>query len=135
MKKVENIRRGGVITVALVSVIKAMAFTAAALLLLTVFIAYKGMPESAAMVCIKAATFLCVFTAGLFTSRKMGKSGWLSGLVSGVIYVLAMALISFFILGSFRPDANTFKMLIISVLAGVLGGITGVNIKRKKKYF
>ena len=135
MKKVENIGNRGVVMTALLSVIKAMVLTAAALLLLTVFIAYKGMPESAASVCIKAATFLCVFAAGLFTSRKMRHSGWLSGLISGVIYVLAMLIISFFILGRFQPGANTVRMLIISVLAGILGGITGVNLKRKKKYF
>ena len=135
MKKVETIHRNGVFLIALFSVIKAMAFTAAALLLLTYFMAYKGMSDTAAGACIKAATFLCVFAAGLFTSRKMGRSGWLAGLISGVIYVLAMLLLGFFISGGFRLGANTFKMLIISVSAGVLGGITGVNLKRKKKYF
>ncbi len=135
MKNVQSIDNHGTLFTAFVTVLKAMLFTSAALLLLTAFIAYRGMPEGAVTPCVKAATFLCVFFAGLFTSRKIGHSGWLAGLISGSVYFAVMLILSFVLLGKAEIGADTVKMLIISVIAGVLGGITGVNLKRKKKYF
>ena len=135
MKNAQSVESSGTFITALIVVLKALLITAAALLLLTAFVALCGMPEGVIIPCARAATFLCVFSAGLFTSRKMRRGGYLSGIVSGLIYFVVMLILSFVLLGKFEIGANTLKMLVISVVAGVIGGITGVNLKRKKKYF
>lgn len=118
---------------ALKTVLKAMFFTAASLVLLTLFMAYGNMPDNISAACVKAAAFISVFAAGFFTAGKRSRAGWLSGLVAGVIYVVLMVIIGFLIFGDFALSGDTVKMFLLSILGSVLGGIFGVNIKRKKR--
>ena len=113
--------------------VKAMVFTAAALLLLTLFAAYGDIPDNTLSACVKAAAFISVFCAGLMVAGKRRKAGWLSGLVTGVIYVLVMIFAGFIIFGDFSLSADSVKMFFASIIGSVLGGIIGVNIKRKQK--
>ena len=131
MNRVET--GGSVFTAALATVLKAVLITALAMLVLAVFVTYGSVPEQAQNGCITAATVLSVFLAGFWTARKRKGAGWLSGLLAGVIYAVIMILAGYLMFGTFSAGAGTLKMLAVSVLSGVVGGIIGVNVRFKRK--
>ena len=74
----------------IIIVLIAIFFTIIALLLLTCFVAYGNIPDAAVSLCVKAATVISMFSAGFMTARKRRKSGIVSGVIAGSIYVLIM---------------------------------------------
>ena len=124
---------GNIFTIAFAVVLRAMLITAAALILLTLFISYGNVSDEVVSSCITAATFISVFAAGFMCGRKRSRSGWLSGLVAGGIYVLFMLLSGLIIFGDFGISWDTLKMFVLSALGSVVGGIFGVNFRKKRK--
>lgn len=133
MNRVETYHKGTVVLIALKTVVTAVAITAAALAVLALFVTFGSMSDAAVNGCITAATVLSVLLAGFFSARKKAGAGWLSGLVAGLIYVVLMLVIGFFVLDGMQIGADTFKMFLIAVLSGMTGGVLGVNIKAKRK--
>ena len=131
MNRVET--SGGIIVIALKTVIKAIVITALALAVLALFVAYGNVSEAAQSGCISAATVLSVLLAGFSAARKRAGAGWLSGLIAGIIYVVIMLLAGILIFGSFSVGADTLRMFALSIVSGVAGGILGVNFKGKRK--
>lgn len=130
--QVKTISEGNIFTHALGSVIKAMLITALALLILTLFMYYGNVSDSVSGACCTVATFMSVFCAGFMTARRKRCAGVLSGAVAGVMYVLIMLLSGGLIAGNFAITSETVKMLVISVFGSIVGGILGVNIKKRK---
>ncbi len=124
---------GNIFTVAFAVVVRAMLVTAAALMLLTLFVSYGNVSDEVISSCITAATFISVFSAGFMCGRKRSRSGWLSGLLAGGMYVLFMLFLGFIIFGDFGISWDTLKMFLLSVLGSVVGGIFGVNFRKKRK--
>lgn len=131
--KAENISSPNILFVALKTVIKAVVITVAALLILTLFVTYGDMSDAAVSGCITAATVISVFASGFFVSRSRPRSGWLSGLIAAAVYVLFILIIGFFVFDGISVGADTLKMLLVSAVSGVAGGIFGVNFKKKRK--
>lgn len=133
MNRAQTSYRGGVIGAALKTVLLAMVFTAVAILVLALFVTYGNVSGAATDGCITAATILSVLLAGFFTARKKAGAGWLSGLVAGLCYVTVMLIAGFLAFGGAQFGADTVKMLIIAVLSGMVGGIAGINFKKRRK--
>ncbi len=133
MKNAEVPASNSLVFQTLKTVAISMIFTAIAMLILAIFVTYGTMSEKTVSVCVTAATFICVFASGFAASSAMGKNGWLSGLVAGVIYVIVMLILGWITLGDSSLSNETTKMFIISIVSGVIGGITGINFKRKRK--
>lgn len=72
------------------------------------------------------------FFAGKITGRKLCNKGYLVGLVIGLITFLTITLLSL-ILGN-SLSINTIFHFVIILLSSIIGGITGVNYKKNKKY-
>jgi len=133
MKNAEIPVRGSMMLQTLKTVAVSMIFTAIALLILALFVTYGNMSEKAVSICVAAATFICVFASGFAASSAAGKNGWLSGLVAGIIYVIVMLVVGWITLGNSSVSNETVKMFIISIVSGIIGGIMGINFKRKRK--
>lgn len=63
-------------------------------------------------------------------SSKIKKNGIINGGVIGFIYILLIYLISSITGVGFSININSIIMIICAVLAGMVGGIIGVNIKK-----
>lgn len=92
------------------------------------------MPDSSIQVLGPAAGLISVFIGGFVAALKNKKSGMLTGVFTGlavfaVLFVLSMIFrngdTEFFSL-------KTLLTLISILLAGMLGGVVGVNIKRRR---
>jgi putative membrane protein (TIGR04086 family) len=72
-----------------------------------------------------AAALLGGFSAG----RRATGSGWMHGALSGAVLVLAVAAIMG-IASGFPPAGALLRLLGVAMVAGALGGIAGVNLRR-----
>lgn len=71
---------------------------------------------------------------GSYIALRIIKAGGLAwGIISGFIFFLII-LIAGFISSTETLSSNTFFKLLISVICGALGGVFGVNKKKKVRY-
>ncbi len=82
-----------------------------------------------ATVSVAAGCFVSSFTGG----KKIGKKGYLFGLLNGGAVFIIITLIALIVSG-WSFSLNTVFHLVILVMASVAGGILGVNKIRNKKY-
>ena len=72
------------------------------------------------------------FIASRYTSNKIGDKGYLIGLTIGIIVFIVITSLSLIVGNSL--SLNTLFHFIIILLASTVGGITGVNQNKHKKY-
>ena len=85
------------------------------------------MPMSTA--CVGFGAFASGFTA----SKINGKNGFMIGLFSGAVLYVLFLLVSLIVSGGAISLVSFFR-LIIMLVCSAIGGIVGINFKRKKKY-
>ncbi|MBP3706387.1 MAG: TIGR04086 family membrane protein [Clostridia bacterium] len=73
------------------------------------------------------------FFAAIYTSKNIGRKGYLVGLIIGIIVFVMVTLISL-IITSDGFSYNTLFHFIIILLSSVSGGIMGVNKNKKTRY-
>ncbi len=72
------------------------------------------------------------FVASKVASKKIGNKGYVTGGIIGTVVFLIITILSL-IFGN-NLSLNTFFHFIIIMLSSLVGGISGVNAKSKKKY-
>lgn len=75
---------------------------------------------------------LGAFLAGYIASRAIGRKGLVIGLVSGVIFVVILAISSLASAGNFGGGQSLTKFIVI-LAAAALGGVLGVNSKKSRR--
>ena len=70
--------------------------------------------------------------ASRITARKIGEKGYITGLIIGAVVFLIITVLSL-IMGN-SLSLNTLFHFIIIMLSSLVGGITGVNAQKGKKY-
>ena len=79
------------------------------------------------IVCIMFGEFFC----GIFSSRLTAFKGIISGVLSSILYSLIITVIMLFFANG-RLSTNTLFLYIGILVVGIIGGICGANIKRRK---
>lgn len=77
--------------------------------------------------CLMLGGFFC----GMFSSRLTAFKGIVSGVLSSILYSLIITVIMLFFADG-RLSANTLFLYIGIIVVGIIGGICGANIKRRK---
>ncbi|MGP4071406.1 TIGR04086 family membrane protein [Piscibacillus sp. B03] len=72
---------------------------------------------------------LILMVGGFIGGRRTEEKGWLTGSIIGVIYVIGIILYQFLAQDAWMYSNQTLYFLIF-VLAAVVGGMFGVNIKK-----
>ena len=63
----------------------------------------------------------------LIGTIKLSKNGIITGGVVGVLYILIIYLISSLLNCDFSLNIQSFVMIVVSIICGMIGGIIGVN--------
>jgi len=103
------------------------------LLLFLVFAAiltYTNISETTIFPVIVVITGISILLGSSLGNIKIRKNGLLNGGLIGLIYMLVLYFISSCFLGDFSLNSNSFILIIAAILAGMLGGIIGVNISK-----
>lgn len=78
-----------------------------------------------------ACIMLGGFFSGIFSSRLTAFKGIVAGTLASILYSLIVTVIMLFFADG-RLSANTLFLFIGIIVVGIIGGICGANIKRRK---
>ncbi len=109
-----------------------LLLTALCMVLFAAILAAYDVSDFLVTVFSLTALVLGAIAAGFTASKLYGKNGLLIGVAAGVILFALILLVSLAI----NPQGVTMQTLIklvVTVLCAGLGGILGVNLKRRKK--
>ena len=120
-KVIKNVIKGTIISI----VTTLLLFLVFALLL-----TYTNISETTIFPVIVVITGISILLGSSLGNIKIRKNGLLNGGLIGLIYMLVLYFISSCFLGDFSLNSNSFILIIAAILAGMLGGIIGVNISK-----
>lgn len=72
---------------------------------------------------------ISILIGSSLSTKKLKKQGMINGGIVGLIYMMFLYLLSSIILMNFKMNLNTIIMLATGILAGMIGGIIGINMK------
>ena len=132
MVKMKEIPQEGV-TSSLTRIIKgsitAIILTLVLLLIYSCLLTYTNINEKTMPVVIIIVTAISILVGSLIASSNIKKNGLTNGALVGLVYIVAIYLLSSIIGKNFALNIYSFVMIIASVVAGAVGGIIGVNRK------
>lgn len=99
------------------------------LLVFSAILTYTTIPESVSNPVIIVITAVSILIASQISTRKIKKNGIVNGAIIGGIYIITLYLISSIVTGNFSLGVNAIVMIIASIIAGMFGGVIGVNAK------
>lgn len=78
-----------------------------------------------------AITLIGILIASILSGRKSSEKGWLTGCITGFIYMIILYIIGSIIFKNPGISSNGIIMIIAGILSGALGSIIGINNKKK----
>lgn len=109
----------------------AIITSAILLLIFAILLCYTSLSESTMLTVILVVTGVSILIGSMISTRKIRKNGILNGGMVGLIYIIILYLISSLFLAGFSLTFNSFIMLVVGIITGMIGGIIGVNTNRK----
>lgn len=119
VKKLKRIIKGDII---------AIIITLISLFVFAIVLTYTQVPESTINPVIIVISAISILIGSSISTLKIKKKGLINGFFVGLIYILVIYIISSIIGTGFMLNVAATIMVISSILAGMLGGIIGVNI-------
>lgn len=98
---------------------------------LAIILSYTEFPETMVPSVVVVGTLISIMFAGTSIARKARTRGWLNGAIAGLTYMVVLYLISSLTVADFRIDQYVIFMLLAGLGAGALGGIVGINLKKR----
>lgn len=99
------------------------------LFVFSLLLTYTDISEDTMPTVVIAITAISILIGSSIINLKIKKRGIVNGAIIGGSYILILYIISSIISGSFALNLPAIIMIISGVLAGMLGGIIGVNLK------
>lgn len=124
-----NLEINNNIGIILKGVIIAIISSMVLLLIFSAILTYTTLSESISNPVIITITAVSILLASQLSTRKIKKNGIVNGGIIGGIYIISLYLISSIVTGNFSLGINAVVMIIASIIAGMFGGIIGVNAK------
>lgn len=127
----ENIKCNNIFKI-LKGIILSVLITLLGLLILAIVITYTNVSENVIPMAITIITAISILIGSFFSTINIQKNGLLNGFAVGFAYIATIYIISSITSTGFTLTNTSFIMIISAILAGMLGGIIGVNLKNKK---
>lgn len=78
-------------------------------------------------------TLISIMIASFISGQKSTEKGWLTGCITGFLYMLILYIIGCIIFKNAGINGNGIIMIIVGIFAGALGSIIGINNKKRYK--
>ena len=128
--KTDNTKTGAIaLKGTIIGVLSAFAMMLLFSAIMLVFELERNIAAPFATVSVAAGSFFAAF----YCAKKIGKKGYLIGLITGIITFALITLVAF-IISDKGFTYNTLFHFVIIVLSSLLGGILGINMIRSKRY-
>ena len=104
------------------------ALTAVVFMVLAIALTYTDLSEDLIPIVVFAATGASCFLGGIISGRHIKAGGLICGVLSALLYILAMLVIGIFAGSRGSVVSGSVPIIVMSLGAGALGGILGVNM-------
>ena len=108
----------------------AIIITLLGLLIYSVILASTEIGENTINYVVIGISALSILIGSIISVSKIAKNGMLNGAIVGGIYIVIIYLLSSIINLNFDINSNSIILIFFSMVAGMLGGVIGVNIKK-----
>ena len=108
--------------------VTAIIITLILLFVFAILLTYTNIQENLINPVVIVITAISILIGSSISTLKIKKNGLINGGLVGIIYILTIYLISSLTGSGFECNINTIIMMVSSVIAGMLGGIIGVNL-------
>lgn len=108
----------------------AIIITLLGLLIYSVILASTEIGENTINYVVIGISALSILIGSIISVSKIAKNGMLNGAIVGGIYIVIIYLLSSIINLNFDINSNSIILISFSMVAGMLGGVIGVNIKK-----
>lgn len=109
--------------------VTAIILTLLLLLIFAIILTYTSLKESVINPVIIVISVISILIGSSISTLKISKNGLLNGALVGIIYILTIYLLSSITSSGFGINLYSIIMMILSIIAGMIGGILGVNMK------
>lgn len=123
-------REGGKLSPLFAGLVYAAAVACLSTILLSLLLALTGLREDTLPVYVYFIHGISTAVGGFVAARRSGEKGWYRGGMLGAIYALAVTLISFLGFDA-RLSTQSFIFLFVCFAVGAIGGMLGVNTRRR----
>ena len=103
------------------------ASTFVLLFICAIILTYTNISESIIPTVIIVITIISILLGSSISTIKIKKNGIVNGGIIGLTYILMLYFISSIVHTGFSLNIYSIVMIILSILAGMVGGIVGVN--------
>ena len=107
-----------------------LAFTIICLIILSAILAYSSISENIETSSIIIINIISILLGSSFCTLKENNRGMLKGICVGGIYIGIIYIFSSIVSMKFSLNISSLIMIITSIIAGAIGGIIGVNVKK-----
>lgn len=111
-------------------IIFSIAFTLILLFIFSIILTYTQVKETVIPPVIITITAISILMGSSISTMKVRNNGIFHGAIIGIIYIGMLYLISSLVTKGFSFNVNSILMILFSIIAGMIGGIIGVNRKK-----
>ena len=133
MKKIENDSKvkikGNAIKILLGSGISFL-ISLVLLLAISIVLTYTNISENIITVSVIVISALSILIGSIISALNINKNGILNGALVGAIYMITIYVLSSIFVSGFEMNVQSMVMIGLSILAGMIGGIIGVNFHK-----
>lgn len=98
------------------------------LLIYASLLTYTNISEETMTPVVIIISGISILIGSTISSMKIKKQGMVNGALVGLIYILFIYILSSMLLTGFTINIKTMIMMIVGTVAGMIGGIVGVNL-------
>lgn len=98
------------------------------LLIYASLLTYTNISETTMTPVVITISGISILIGSSISSFKIKKQGMLNGALVGLIYMLFIYILSSILITGFMVDTNSIIMIAVGMVAGMIGGIIGVNL-------
>lgn len=98
------------------------------IMLYALILSFTSMSDSSMKMTIQIIMIVSIATSSIYGGKKIGRKGWLFGIVLGLIFTLLLVPLGMGFGQSLNLDKYFMAKIIMGSAVGLIGGIIGVNL-------
>lgn len=123
---------GGYLKPFLIGILVSIISTAILLFIFAFLLTIYDASDSIVVIMSMLAWGIGALAGGFAAAKSYGKNGLIIGFCSGLIMFLILTIVAM-IINSSGLTIQSFIKLVLSVICACVGGVLGINLKRKRK--
>lgn len=125
----ENLKKSNYIYI-LRGIIVSVLITMLGLLIFSIILTKTNTSEVTIFPVVVVITAISILIGSFIASGKIKNKGIVNGAIVGGCYMLVIYLLSSIMGNSFSLNVQSFVTIIAAIMAGIIGGILGVNLRK-----